>query len=148
MRWVSDTLPIDWSTCAAYYCGGCGGSRKIHFLLVPLSAAENLFGPAAFTILFLFFLGGPKQLVKTPKIKRVRFAQLLADLPQAGARGHLDNLNYVGAVLHAVRTQLGFHPPGESCIAPAFVNPHLLGAGNGARCVLARLATLGNDINR
>ncbi len=113
-------------------------------LNVPM---PDLFSPAAFALLLLFFLGGLKQLVKSPKINRVRYAQVLADSPQGGGSGHLDDLNDVGSVLHAVRTQLGFHPPGDPCIAGAFANPQLLGAWDGGRCVLARLATFGNDIN-
>ena len=56
----------------------------------------DLFAPAAVTLLLLFFFGGPKQLVKSPQINRVRFAQGPADSPQGGGSGRLDDLHYVG----------------------------------------------------
>src|SRR5947209_17684251 len=46
--------------------------------------------PATLALLFLFFLGGCQQLVESPKIDGVRFAQVLADFPQRGGGGYLD----------------------------------------------------------
>src|SRR5262245_61287650 len=116
--------------------------------LAPAEMGQLLrLSAAAFALLLRFFLRGPKQLVKSLQIGRVRLGQLVTDSLESVRSGQLDNLNDVGSVLHAVRTQLGFHPPGESCIAGAFANPQLLRAWDIGRCVLSRLATLGNDVN-
>ena len=44
-----------------------------------LPEAGDLFSPATFTLLLLFFFGGLKQFIISTKIGRVHFAQVLAN---------------------------------------------------------------------
>jgi hypothetical protein len=69
-----------------------------------VAEAAVLFCPASFALLLFFFLGGRKQFVKTPKIRRVHFAQVLANSPHGGGSGQFDDLDDVGSVLNAERT--------------------------------------------
>src|SRR5258708_36995580 len=90
---------------------------------------------AAFALLFYFFLGGFRQLIKPAKIVRVGVGQVLADFRQGGRRCYLDDLDHIGLFLPPVRAKLGYHPAVDCRVTSAFANAQMLGAWNGGGCV-------------